>query len=108
MHRYLSTDSGVACYACGIVLDYMSPDDPTMPYPTAPDSAADTLEDIARALAFGLCRPGFDGRAHHYVLEGIPNGAEGVTGYALQCAYDGARVTADTLPASVDSRCAGR
>lgn len=103
LHRYISTDNGLECFACGIVLDYMSPDDDGL----GAAILADHYEDIARSLAFGLCHPGTDSRAHHYVLEGIPRGADDVTGYALQCAYDGARVTADTLPASVDPSCIG-
>jgi hypothetical protein len=106
MHRYISTDNGVQCFRCGIVLDYMSPDDPSQPYQTAPNSARDTLEDAARSLAFGLCHDPStlgDDRAHHYVLEGIPRTDD----YRLVCAYDNVTVGPDTLPADVDPTCIG-
>jgi len=107
-HRYLSTDYGIECYACGIVLDYMSPDDPAGPYQSAPDSAHDALEDVARGLAFGLpCPSTGDARAHHYVLEGIPPAYADRGEYALQCAYDAARVDALTVSATVDPACTG-
>jgi len=119
-HRYISTDNGLECFACGIVLDYMSPDDPESPYPTASDADRDRLEDAARSLAFGLCHPGNDARAHHYILEGVPltvdgtltvQGAayllEGAPAYKLVCAYDTTTIDALTDPTTVDPVCLG-
>jgi hypothetical protein len=102
MHAYISTDNGLQCYGCGLVLDYTSPDDdPTV----ISDTALDALEDAARALAFGLHRSGLT-RAHHYVLEGMPAG-DPRGAWRLVCAYDSTTVDGLTSPSDVNPECIG-
>jgi len=116
MHRYISTDNGLECFACGIVLDYSPDADDLPPSHVWPDPVRNALEDAAGSLAFGLCHPGNDARAHNSTLEGTPadhpyadprSFRAKTDGYRLVCAYDATTVDALTDPASVNPVCEG-
>lgn len=83
-HRWISTDSGIHCFRCGLLVDYLALDDEG-------EMVADEETERAAHELVGWCDIAADpeSRAHHYVLIGTHD----QYGYALDCAYGDARIT---------------
>lgn len=90
MHKYLSTDAGVQCYRCGIVLDYLSTDD-------AGGLVADEATELAAMRFIPFCPGPVAERSHHYVYEGD----------GIACAYGDQVIGPDTAPDTVKHECIG-
>jgi hypothetical protein len=90
MHRFLSTDDGVQCFACGIVLHYVSQDE-------AGGLVVDEATELEAMRYLPWCPGPIADRSHHYVFEGD----------RIACAYGDSMILADTLPGSVEPECIG-
>jgi hypothetical protein len=93
LHRYLSTDNGVECFACGIALDYLAPDEGD----TTPSLVADERTELEAMRFLPWCQGPVTDRAHHYVFEGD----------RIACAYGDQTIGLETPFDSVKHECIG-
>jgi hypothetical protein len=93
MHRYLSTDYGVECFACGLALDYLAPDDGD----ASPSLVTDERTELEAMRFLPDCPGPITERSHHYVYEVD----------RISCAYGDQTIDLDTRPLSVRHDCWG-
>jgi hypothetical protein len=111
MHRWIGTDNGSQCFACGLVLDYVETDESGNALWES--RLTQTQQDAAFSLAFGLCSGPETGRAHHYVIGSRPASSHmhsgGRSGWEdiIECAYGDSTVGPDDLPRNVNPECIG-